>query len=318
MTRSTWRRPSAAALALCLAAAAAQAAETIPRTFDQGGLARTYLLRLPDAEGPDSPSAVPLVLVLHGAACDGRITEVLTGMSPLADAKGFAVVYPDAENRLWKFWEPADKSAERAGRRGDDGGFLLAIVDQLIADGRVDRRRVYVTGISNGAYMATRLACDLADRIAAIAPVAGTMPKLLADAASPARPMPVLYIHGDADRIVGSDGRDFLSRAKLSLSAGEFVAWWAKANGCGADCTTEDLPDAADDGTTVRLHRHAAGDGGAPVVYYAVAGGGHTWPGGSPQPEFLLGKTCRDFVASAVIWEFFAGQGLPTEAPAAP
>ena len=89
------------------------------------------------------------------------------------------------------------------------------------------------------------------------------------------------------------------------------VAWWAKHNGCAAQPKVEKLPDRADDGTTVERKTFAAGKAGAPVVFYEIHGGGHTWPGGSLQPEALLGKTSRDINASEIIWEFFSKYTLP-------
>src|SRR5262249_26477495 len=150
-----------------------------------------------------------------------------------------------------------------------------------------DSHRVYVCGISMGAYMSNRLAIDLNDKIAAIGLVSGTMPKLMSERLKPKRPMPVIYFHGTADKIVGIDGKDRFSSQALSLPADDLAAWWARQNGCTEKAKIEKLPDTADDGTTVERHTFAAGKSGAPVVFYKIDGGGHTWPGGSMQPEFL-------------------------------
>src|SRR5205085_12026409 len=108
------------------------------------------------------------------------------------------------------------------------------------------------------------------------------------------------------------DGKDTFSRQAFSLSANDMATWWAKHNGCPESLDksmkpkVEKLPDMANDGTSVERQTFAAGKAGAPVVFYKIGGGGHTWPGGSFQPEFLLGKTCRDVDASPLMWEFFA------------
>ncbi|MBI3467483.1 MAG: hypothetical protein HY000_31120 [Planctomycetes bacterium] len=237
---------------------------------------------------------------------------MLTGFSPVADKHGFAVAYPDGINGLWRFWEgdaaPAKKKLARV--KAEDIGFIAELIDQLIKEGVADRRRVYVTGISNGSYMTNRLGCELSDRIAAIAPVAGTIPKIMSEHMKPGRPIPVIYFHGTEDKIVGVNGADFLTKRELSLSADELVEWWAKHNGCTAKPELDKLPDKADDGTTVERNSFSAGKAGAPVIYYEVHGGGHTWPGGFAQPEALLGKTCRDINASEIIWEFFSKHQL--------
>lgn len=286
------------------------AAGTEERKIDHAGKTRTYRLHLPKGFSKDKP--VPLVIVLHGAGANGAITEILTGFSPVADHHGFAVVYPDGQLGLWNFWEQQEAAKAKLARRGnDDIGFLSDLIDSLVKDGVADRTRVYVTGISNGAFMSNRLGCDLGDKIAAIAPVSGTMPRIMADKVKPPRAMPVLYFHGSEDKLVGIDGTDFITKRNASLSASDLVEWWAKHNGCEMKPKTESLPDKADDGTTVTRTSYPAGKSGAPVTFYSIDGGGHTWPGGSAQPEGLLGKTSRDIVASELIWEFFAKFKLP-------
>lgn len=288
--------------------------DTKDRTIERGGRQRTYRLHVPRVYSKGNP--VPLVIVLHGLGANGKITEALTGFTPLADKHGFAVVYPDGLMSMWRFWEaggPIAKSkvARAKPARADDVGFIEDLIERLVSDGTVDRQRVYVTGISNGAYMTHRLACDLGDKIAAIAPVAGTMAKPMALSLKPSRVIPVAYFHGTEDKLVGVGGTDFLSKQAFSLSADEMAAWWAKHNDCIATPVVERLADKSADGTTVLRKSFAAGKGGAPVVYYEIQGGGHTWPGGHFQPEGLLGKTTADINASEVIWEFFSKYQLP-------
>jgi polyhydroxybutyrate depolymerase len=204
---------------------------------------------------------------------------------------------------------PRRKAANNKGR--DDFGFVVALIDDLVGTAVADPKRVYVTGISNGAYFSHHLACRYSDKIAAVAPVAGTMITALAATAKPTRPVPILYIHGTDDKFIGMDGVDFLSHRKSSLSAKEMVAWWVKQNGCTDSAEREVLP-RGKDGMAVERTTYR---GKAPVVFYSITGGGHTWPGGSPfQPEVLLGKVCRSLDASEVMWEFFSKHSLPAEA----
>jgi polyhydroxybutyrate depolymerase len=306
---------TAQTLVLVLALTAGGSAfDTQDRTLEHNGKQRTYRLHVPRNFTKGKPAA--LVIVLHGFGANGKVTEVLTGFTPLADKHGFAVAYPDGLLSMWRFWEPdgpaaKTKIARAKVARADDVGFIDELIEQLIKEGVADRRRVFVTGISNGAYMTHRLACDLGDKIAAIAQVAGTMAKPMAESLKPPRAMPVVYFHGTEDKFIGADGTDLFSKRAISLSADDVAAWWAKHNGCSVEPEVQRLPDKSDDGLTVERKTFAAGKSGAPVIFYEIHGGGHTWPGGNFQPEALLGKSTRDINASDIIWEFFSKFTLP-------
>ncbi len=267
---------------------------TTERSLDYAGVKRTYRLHLPKGFTQGRP--LPLVVVLHGMGATGAITERLTHFSDIADKQGFVVAYPDGINKVWRYWSD------------EDPNFIKALIDELVKEKIADPLRIYVCGISNGASLTNVLACDASDRIAAVAAVAGTMSKVKAEKSQPRRAVPVLYVHGTDDPLVGYDGTDRFSKRQLSLPAEEFVQWWAKKNGCDEKPLTEKLPDKANDGTTVKRHTWK---GSAEVVFYKVIGGGHTWPGGSVQPERLLGKTCRDFDASEAMWGFFSKYRSP-------
>ncbi|MBL8850639.1 MAG: prolyl oligopeptidase family serine peptidase [Planctomycetaceae bacterium] len=295
----------------------ADAGQTVERSIEHAKHDRTYRLHLP--AGLHAGEAVPLVIALHGLSMDGESMEALTGLSEVADEKGFIAVYPDGLGRMWRFWERHELGQRVRSEFGyvDEVGFIEALIDSLISEGLVDGRRVYVTGLSNGAYMTNRLASSLSDRIAAVAPVAGTMSPAISNLDAP-RPMPFLYIHGTDDRIVGFDGVDSFTGIKSSLDANELVAWWCDHNGCRKNVTGRPLPDTVEDGCRV-MQTVFESEQGAPVVFYEVTDGGHTWPGGDFQPERLLGPVCRDFKASELMWEFFSHYSLPeAEAPAAP
>jgi polyhydroxybutyrate depolymerase len=243
----------------------------------------------------------PLVLALHGAASNGKQTETLTGLSPLADKKGFVVAYPDGENRIWRYWNVGE------GRK--DFQFISDLMDALVKSGTADPQRIYLTGISNGAYFSHALAVEYGDRVAAIAPVAGTLLKPVARTAKPKRAVPVCAWHGTEDTVVGFDGTDFISKRDFSLGAEDAAKWWAEKNGCAKEPAIEKLENRApEDGTTVERWTFA---GAAPVVFYKITGGGHTWPGMPAGGEKLLGKVCRDVDASEILWEFFSKHALP-------
>jgi polyhydroxybutyrate depolymerase len=286
------------------------------RTLDVEGQERTYRLYVPPRNQDSQP--LPLVISLHGAGASGAIHQMLCRFDTLADEHQFLVAYPDGIANVWRFWDAPPRQERRTGAQRrpavDDVAFMAKLIDSLVSEGMVEPRRVYVNGISNGAYMTHRLACDLGNRLAAVAAVAGTMPRIAAENQRPPRPIPCLYFHGTADKIVNTEGIDTFSRSRLSLSADDLVAWWARHNRCSQPPAVEDLPDVEDDGTRVRRHTYQPEKGGAPVVYYEIIDGGHTWPGGSTlQPRFLLGRTCRDINASQLMWEFFSQYELPDD-----
>ncbi|MDV7396997.1 hypothetical protein RZS08_36700, partial [Arthrospira platensis SPKY1] len=124
--------------------------------------------------------------------------------------------------------------------------FLLALTDTLHNWYNIDLNRVYATGFSNGGFMSYRLACEASDRIAAIAPVAGTMPIAIANNCQPTRSVPILHIHGTADFIVPYAGNSSF------LSVGESIEYWRNSNNCNMEPQLIDLPDIVQEGSTVQ------------------------------------------------------------------
>jgi polyhydroxybutyrate depolymerase len=189
-----------------------------------------------------------------------------------------------------------------AARSIDDVAFTRLVLDDLAGVASVDRRRVFATGMSNGATMSYRLAAEMSDRIAAIALVGGPMGT---EECRPQRAVSVMHFHGDADEYApfkGGRGRspsgtDFFS-VQHSIDA------WVAANGYRPAPVTTRLPDRADDGTTVKEIRHESGRDGAEVVLVVIEGGGHTWPGREPRLR-ALGTSTRDISANDTMREFF-------------
>ena len=161
-----------------------------------GGVTRNYLLHSP-ANLPAGKSA-PLVLVFHGGGGHDWNMPGFTHFDDLADQEGFLVAYPDAVNRHW--------NDSRGESDADDVGFTRELIAALERAHAIDPHRVYATGISNGGFFSNRLACELGDKIAAIASVAATMPKPLVAECKPARPISVLYIQGTDDPLVPING----------------------------------------------------------------------------------------------------------------
>jgi polyhydroxybutyrate depolymerase len=271
-----------------------------------GSLGRNYLLHVPKDLPVGRPA--PLVLVFRGGGGHDWNMPGFTHFDDLADQQGFVVAYPDAINRYW--------SAGRNVSSADDAGFTRALIDDVSGAHSIDPRRVYATGISNGGFFSNRLACDLGDKIAAIASVAATMPEPLAVACKPSRAISVMYIHGTEDPLVPINGGKIGFRRGSSygacLSLADAEAFWRKNDGIRPASTATELPDRAGDGTHVRREIWSGGAQDTEIVVYTIQGGGHTWPGG-PQylPKLVVGKASQNLNATRTIWEFFQAQVLP-------
>ena len=173
-------------------------------TLQHDGKSRFYSIHLPSAY-PKSKNPLPLVVALHGGGGSGRQFETQSRLSEKADKEGFIVVYPDGlQNpgilglRTWNAGACCGQSAVT--RQADDVGFIRELIDKLVATYRIDSKRIYATGHSNGGMLCYRLACELPDKLAAIAANAGTMQ--VETACRPTRVMPILHIHSQLDRNV--------------------------------------------------------------------------------------------------------------------
>ncbi len=270
------------------------------RTVAVGELTRSYTVHVPRGHDPKKPT--PVVLVFHGAGSNARQTIRLTGLSDKADAAGFLAVYPEGTGRF-ATWNAGNCCGNARRNAVDDVAFVRAILDELAGVANVDAKRVFATGISNGAMLSYRLASELSDRIAAIAPVSGTMGSETCD---PKRPVSVMHFHGTADDFVPYDG----GRAEKSLPTIRFLSVdhsiraWVKADNCPDKPVVVELPNRAADGILVTRSTYGPGDDGAEVILYAIKGGGHTWPG-HELPFGFLGKATKDISATDLMWDFF-------------
>jgi polyhydroxybutyrate depolymerase len=301
-------RTSEALLAACIVLAPWTAGVAAPApdepvsasgTLQSGGLARTYhLYRPPELAAATS---TPLVVVLHGGFGHGTGAERLYHWDAAARKHQFVVVYPDGIGASWN----AGTCCGAATRRNlDDVGFLSALVQRLEQEDGIDPRRVYVTGMSNGAMMTYRMACEAPFPIAAIGPVAGT----LGVPCDHARPTSVLHIHGSADRNVpfaGGVGIGFDRTERLAVP--DALARWRELDRCAKPVTTT--------AGVVATQRSDCADGRV-VELITVAGAGHQWPGGERGTvQSILGmpldapSTALD--ATETLWSFFAPQSAP-------
>lgn len=306
-----------------------QAEEPVPQTDDKGpargaaalspitkagdfvrkmaldGFARTYVVHVP--EGLDLTKPVPVVLLLHGAGMNAQMMQHFCGMNAQARKSGFVAVYPNGTGVAQTFltWNSGGIGPERA--KPDDTAFIRAVLDELERQLKVDRRRVYAAGLSNGGMMSYRLGAELSDRIAAVAAVGGT---LAIPDPKPGRPVPAMHFHGTLDRIVPFAGPKKRGRTSFQ-SVAETVDKWRQLNCCPEKPVILEVPDQFDDGTTVRIFRYGPGKAGTEVVQVDVIGGGHTWPGQQPSVSWI-GKSTKEISANQMIWDFFQKHPLPS------
>jgi polyhydroxybutyrate depolymerase len=269
-------------------------------TVESGGLPRQYLVHLPPSYDGTKPT--PVVLALHGGGGSIQGMVSLTHLSDVADQHEFIVVYPNAYINSWADGRGTTQE-ERLGV--NDVIFISDLIDHLTTEININVNRVYATGMSNGGMMSQRLACELSDQITAVAIVAASLAENIAPTCRPQRPVPTMVINGTHDPLVPWIGGSIPGAAGgRVLATWATIDKWVEFNGCSSCATTENVPDWIDDGT--RTRRETYGGCGADVVLLTVAGGGHTWPGGLQYlPEWLIGRTSRDFDASEVLWEFF-------------
>jgi len=263
-----------------------------------GGRERTYLLHLPPVY--DGRHLLPLVIVLHGGGGNAPGAVRMTGFSPKADKEGFVVVYPNGSGRLKTrllTWNSGNCCGYALDNEVDDVGFIRALIEELVKTRSIDPTRVYATGMSNGGMMTYRLGCELADKLAAIAPVAGA---LNVENCAPANPVSVIIFHGTADEHVLYGGGEPIRKVdihrRVDKSVSYAVSFWVKQDGCAA------TPQRSEKGN-IRTEIYSGGKGGTEVAVYTVNGGGHAWPGGE---AYLLGaEPTKEISATDLIWDFF-------------
>src|SRR5271157_4781331 len=290
--------------------------EAVEHTVTIDGITRKYLGFAP--RGLDKPLQV--VLALHGGGSNARQMERYTRFNDLAATEGFLVVYPEAVEGNWNDGRGIEGVRSQQ-ENMDDVKFVRTILDCMSKEHKIDRSRVFCTGISNGAFMSHRLAAEASDLITAIAPVVGGMAPSMAKKFQPDYPVSILIIQGDADPLVPiRGGMVGFSRGRKRghvIPTEETISLYVRRNGNQVEPTVTTSDRDEKDGTSVEIRRYPDGPGGVKTRVYIVRNGGHTWAGRPLYlPEMLIGKASQEFSATEVIWEFFKSCS-PRLAPAA-
>lgn len=276
----------------------AQTGVTVVDSIYSNGIYRTYRLYRPTIY--TGATSVPLILNLHGYTSNSFQQQIYGNFMPIADTANFLVVHPqgtkDGSNQ--PYWNAGISTIG-----ANDLLFLSQLIDSLKATYNIDNNCVYSTGMSNGGFMSNYLACNLSNKIAAIAGVTGTIFTNWFSSCNPGRPVPVMHIHGTADPTVPYAGNSSM------IAADTLVKMWRVKNNCNSVPSFSNVPNInTTDGCTAEHYIYSGGNSGSTVEFYKIIGGGHTWPGAA----FTTGVTNQDFNASVQIWRFFRKYKLNT------
>ncbi|HET8930482.1 MAG TPA: PHB depolymerase family esterase [Acidimicrobiales bacterium] len=251
----------------------------VEQTITVAGTVRTYRLGVPDGYDPEQPT--PLVMNLHGSGSNAVQASLYGGVTQGANERGILTITPDAIDGQWQI-----------GAKGTDGDFLKALVADIESRYCVDPDRVYVIGMSLGAWKAAVTACAMADTFAAAALVTVEVHP------DSCPPIPVVAFHGTADETVPygeGSGHSFPDSPNAGLpGTHENIASWADGNGCDPDPKVTEIGD--------DVERWAYTDCTADVVLYTVTGAGHTWPGA----DIEIGPTTQIIDATCIAFDWFA------------
>ena len=259
------------------------------------GVEREFVLHVPEA--PFEGEKRPLVVNLHGQTGTAHAQIDVTGMNKLADREGFAIAFPEGLHAVFLGAHQTQWDAH-FGTNTNDIQFVRDLIDFSIGQFDFDPSRVYVVGWSNGGFMSYRAACELSDRIAAVASVAGQLSFPQMEDCPMTHKVPVLHFHGDADEVTPIDGIP-----QFAPSVDDTLAYLAGRLECESAPQETPVDDVNSSDRSSVVHRvYPNCTDGAALEYFRISGGGHTWPGAIEIEE--LGPTNRDISANEEIWAF--------------
>lgn len=269
------------------------------KTLMHGGIERSYWIHIPDPH--EVSPGVPLVIVIHGGGGSGEQAAKQYGWIEKSDEAGFIAVFPNGSGRMGDkllTWNAGNCCGYALDEGVDDVGFLRAMIADLEAVYKINPRRIYATGMSNGGMMSYRLACELSDKLAAVGPVAGA---LNIEPCEPKHPVSVIAVHGTEDASVRYEGGKPEKKAdwhdRTDTSVAESTGFWIRYNECAKPQTVEETGN-------IRIETWGGGRNGTEVKLISVVGGTHAWPGGARGARFLE-EPSQEISATKEIWKFF-------------
>ncbi len=256
-------------------------------TIESAGTTRGYRLAVPEDYTGKKP--LPLILNLHGLGSNAIQQAIYSQLEEKGPERGYVVVTPNGTPpaMFWNILANLDTP--------DDVAYASELIDATEAALCINTARVYSTGMSNGAGMSVHLGCQLGDRLAAIAPVAGV--NLLQGTGCPeGKDLPVIAFHGQADGVVPYAGGASVGNIPVT-PVEDAVAAWAKRDGCKRQPTIESISE------HVQLTDYSGCDKKTDVQLYTVSDGAHTWPGSLDVPR--LGHVTTEINAADLMLDFF-------------
>lgn len=274
------------------------------------GLERSYELFVPD--NYSEKQYYSLVILLHGGGgkAKGLVRNTRARFNQLANRDRFIAVYPNGVEKSWNDGA-RDTLAPARKLNIDDVGFINALINKLENQLSINKKQIYAGGISNGGFMAQRLAYELSDKIKGIGVVAANLSEVQSRKPFPEHPVPVLFINGTDDPLVPYKGgyvTVFRQKRGKVLGMAETIKTWNKINGCTKKTSKTLFPDTnkKDRCTAEKTVWENPENKKLKTEAIKIVGGGHTWPGTNQYlPARLVGHTNRDFNGCDEIWNFF-------------
>jgi len=276
----------------------------ISGTLTIDGIPRTYMLNLP----PDYYDAADfsLVIAMHGGGGDAAQFETASKLTEKADLFKFVVVYPEGVKSTGplgaRTWNAGGCCEYARDNNIDDVGFITQLIDALIASYKINPKKIYATGHSNGGMLAYRLACEVPDKVAAIATSACSM--VVKQPCSPTRAVPVLHMHSVLDARIPYTGGVGVSSAYFP-PLDSILNVWSLNDACAnvAEIITDD--------SSYKLTQWSDCTDDVLIQYYLTQDGGHAWPGGQPQGGPAADRPSLVINANDLLWDFFQQYQLP-------
>jgi polyhydroxybutyrate depolymerase len=272
-------------------------------TLQYDGRQRYYLVHVPP--GYDNNTPTPMVFVIHGGGGNPAQIEAQVDFTPLSDRDNILLVYPAGSSGAFDdvllTWNTGFTDTYADKQNFNDVGFLLKVLDDVSSRYNIDRKRVYATGMSQGAFMSYHLACEAADKITAVAPVAGSF---AVDSCHPSVPVSVMAFMGLNDGFVRYNGQPGKHVIKPHASARDALAFWVQKDGLSK------TPPKREQIRHAELEVYGPGTDGVEAGLWTLTDAGHGWPGKHGERK-QAEKSNMDISATEIIWEFFKRHSRP-------